>query len=75
MTKWAGEQFMYNTIKHFLYSPDLSPSRYHLFLSLKKFLAGQSLRIDQETKGIMQGWLKGLSATFLDEGIQKLVPL
>jgi hypothetical protein len=33
-----------------------------------------SLRIDQETKDV-QDWLRGLAATFLDEGIQKLFPV
>jgi hypothetical protein len=34
-----------------------------------------SLRIDQESKDVMQDWLRGLAATFLDEGIQKLFPV
>jgi hypothetical protein len=37
------------------------------------FLGGQSLRGDQDTKDELD-WLKGLAATFCDEGIQKLVP-
>jgi hypothetical protein len=53
-------------------SPDIAPSYYHLFLHLKKCLAGHSLS-DQETKHV-QDWLKGLAAAFIDEGIQKLVP-
>jgi hypothetical protein len=33
-----------------------------------------SPRIDQETD-VVQDWLRGLAATFLDEGIQKLFPV
>jgi hypothetical protein len=43
------------------------------FLNLKKFLADESLRSNQETEDV-QDWLKGSAATFFDEGIQKLVP-
>jgi hypothetical protein len=45
---------------------------YHLFFGLKKFLAVQSHRSDQETKDVVQDWLQGLAATFFFEGIQKL---
>lgn len=41
-----------------------SPSDYHLFFGLKKFLAFQSQRSDQETKDVMQDWLQDLAATF-----------
>jgi hypothetical protein len=34
------------------YSPDLASSDYSLFLHLNKFLAGQSLRSDQEKKAL-----------------------
>jgi len=57
-----------------MYSADLSPSDNHLFLHIKKFLAGQRLRCDQDTKHVLQDWLKGLGANFYEEGIQKLVP-
>jgi hypothetical protein len=36
-------------------------------------LPAQSLGSDQEAREV-QGWLKGLAAIFIDEGIQKLVP-
>jgi hypothetical protein len=44
------------------------------FIRLKKFLAGQRLRCDQDTKHVLQNWLKGLAANIFEEGIQKLVP-
>ena len=53
--KWgAGEEgrekFKWKHFEHPPYSPDLSPSEYYLFLQLSNFLAGQSLRTDQEKK-------------------------
>jgi hypothetical protein len=56
-----------------LYSPDLEPSDFHLFLHLKKFLAGQRFNNDDEVKRAVQKWLSSQAATFYDKGIQKLV--
>jgi len=44
--------------KHPPYSSKLTPSDGHLFQHLK-FLAGQSVKNDQETKDVMQDGLKG----------------
>jgi hypothetical protein len=33
-----------------------------------------SLMSGQETEHVVQDWMQGLTATFFDEGIQKLVP-
>jgi hypothetical protein len=57
-----------------MYSADLAPSDNHLFLYIKKFLAGQRLRRDQDRKHVLQDCLEGLAANFYEEGIQKLVP-
>jgi len=59
---------------HPLYSPDLAPSDYHLFLHLKKFLGGKRLDDDDDLKDSVQKWLTSQSAEFYEEGIQKLVP-
>jgi transposase len=55
-------------------SPDLAPSHFHLFLHLKKFLAGQHFLNDDDVKEAMKKWLSSQAATFYEEGIQKLVP-
>jgi histone-lysine N-methyltransferase SETMAR len=55
------------------YSQDLAPSDFHLFLHLKKFLAGQRFNNDEDVKRAVQKWLSSRAATFYDEGIQKLV--
>ncbi|GFS89438.1 histone-lysine N-methyltransferase SETMAR [Trichonephila clavipes] len=56
------------------YSPDLTPSDFHLFLHLKSFLAGKHFNIDKELKENVSNWLKTQAATFYEEGIEKLVP-
>ena len=45
----------------------------HLFLHLKKHLAGKKFDDDDEVQEVMT-WFKGLAANFYDSGIQKLVP-
>jgi hypothetical protein len=67
------EEFKCEIFEHSMYSTDLAPSAYHLFLYIKKFLAGRRLRCDQDTKHVLQDCLKGLATKFFEEGIQKLV--
>jgi histone-lysine N-methyltransferase SETMAR len=55
------------------YSPDLARSDFHLFLHLKKFLAGHRFNNDEDVKRAVQKWLSSQAATFYDEGIQRLV--
>jgi hypothetical protein len=55
-------------------SPDLVPSDFHLFLHLKKHLAGKKFNDDDEVQEEIMVWLKGLAADFYESGIQKLVP-
>ena len=56
------------------YSPDLVPSDFHLFLHLKKHLAGKKFDDDDEVQEEVMTWFKRLAADFYDSGIQKLVP-
>ncbi|GFW39976.1 histone-lysine N-methyltransferase SETMAR [Trichonephila clavipes] len=56
------------------YSPDLTPSDFHLFLHLKSFLAGKHFNNDKELKENVSNWLKTQAATFYEEGIEKLAP-
>ena len=56
------------------YSSYLASRDYHLFLHLKKFLAGQILRSDQETKDALQDWLEGLATSLCNAVVLKLVP-
>ena len=56
------------------YSPDLTPSDFHLFLQLKEHLAGKKFDDDDEVQEEVMTWFKGQAADFYDSGIQKLVP-
>ena len=49
------------------------PSNFHLFLHLKKHLAGKKFDDDDEVQEEVMTWFKGQAADFYDSGIQKLV--
>ncbi|GFT81573.1 histone-lysine N-methyltransferase SETMAR [Trichonephila clavipes] len=66
--------FGWDVFDHPSYSPDLTPSDFHLFLHLKSFLAGKHFNNDKELKEKVSNWLKTQAATFYEEGIEKLVP-
>ncbi|GFT08575.1 histone-lysine N-methyltransferase SETMAR [Trichonephila clavipes] len=67
------ERFGWDVFGHPSYSPDLTPSDFHLFLHLKSFLAGKHFNNDKELKENVSNWLKTQAATFYEEGIEKLV--
>ena len=48
--------------------------RFTISESKESFLVDQSLRSDKATKNVVQDWLKGLAASSIEEGIQKLIP-
>ena len=52
----------------------LAPSDFHLFLRLKKFLAGQRFLNDDDVKVAVKEWPSSQGATLYEEGIQKLMP-
>jgi histone-lysine N-methyltransferase SETMAR len=60
-------------MEHAPYSPDLAPSDYHVFGPLKKFLAGQRLISDDDTKTAVRLWFRSQPAEFYNSGIYKLV--
>jgi len=47
---------------------------FHLFLHLKKHLAGKMFDDDDEVQEEVMMWFKEQAADFYDSGIQKLVP-
>jgi len=49
------------------------PSDFHLFLHLKKHLAGKKFDNNDEVQEEVMTWFKELAADFYDSGIQKLV--
>jgi histone-lysine N-methyltransferase SETMAR len=57
-------------LEHPPYSPDFAPSDFHLFLHLKKHLAGKKkFDDDDEVQEQVMTWFKGLAADFYDLGI------
>ena len=56
------------------YSPALSPSDFHLFLHLKKHLAGKNFDDDDEVQEEVMTCFKGQAADFYDSGKKKLGP-
>jgi histone-lysine N-methyltransferase SETMAR len=61
-------------LDHPPYSPKLAPSDFHLFLHLKKHLAGKKFDDDDEMQEVVMTWFIVQAADFYDSGIQKLVP-
>ena len=53
---------------------DFAPSGFHLFLHLKKYLAGKMFNDDDDVQEEVMTWFRGQAADFYDSGIQKLVP-
>ena len=47
---------------------------FHLFLHLKKHLAGKNFDDDDEVREVVMTRFKGLAADFYDSGIEKQVP-
>jgi histone-lysine N-methyltransferase SETMAR len=67
------QEFGWEVFEHPAYSPDLTPSDFHLFPKLKEILGGRRFKSDEEVKDAVKEWLNGLAAEVCDEGIQKLV--
>ncbi|GFU37368.1 histone-lysine N-methyltransferase SETMAR [Trichonephila clavipes] len=72
-TKNLIRSFGWEQIDHPPYSPELSPSDFHLFRYLKEFLGGKRFDTTDEVKEEVQDWLFSQAADVYDLGIQKLV--
>jgi histone-lysine N-methyltransferase SETMAR len=57
-----------------LYSLDLAPSDFHVFLHQKTYLGGRRFHNDSEVKEAVHTLFAWQAASFYDTGIQKLVP-
>jgi hypothetical protein len=66
-------QFKWDILDHPPYGPDLASSDFHLFLRLKKHLAGKKSDDDNDVQEEIMTWFKGQMADLYDSGIQKLV--
>ena len=68
------EKFKWDVLGHQPSSPDLALGDFHLFLHLKRHLAGKKFDDDDEAQEEVMMKCKGQAAGFCDSGIQKLVP-
>jgi len=68
------EKFKWDLLDHPPYIQDLAPSDLHLFLQLKRHLAGKKLDDDDEVQEEVMTWFKEQAADFYYSGTQKLVP-
>ncbi|KAF2368415.1 Transposase type 1 [Trinorchestia longiramus] len=61
------------TLPHPPYSPNLSPTDYHLFKHLSTFLDGKTLRSKQEVETTFKDFVASQPSTFYQQGINNLV--
>ena len=54
----------FQCLDHPPYSPDMAPSKYHLFLGLKKQLKGRHFSFDAEVITAVETWLDGQHSDF-----------
>jgi hypothetical protein len=73
-TRALLERFNWELFDHPPYSPDISPSGYHLFTYLKSWSVSQNFNNNEELMEGVQTWLSSQAADFFDTGIQKLTP-
>jgi transposase len=72
-TRAQLEHFNWELFDHVPYSPDLTPSDYHLFAYLKNWLRSQRFNYNELMEGV-KAWLSSQATDFIVTGIQKLIP-
>jgi histone-lysine N-methyltransferase SETMAR len=66
------EELGWETLPHPPYSPDISPSDYHLFRSMRSHLAGNKFKEVQEVEKWIADFFASKQANFYAEGIHSL---
>jgi hypothetical protein len=64
----------WTVLPHSPYSPDLAPSDFHLFGSLKDALCGTHFEDDNSTIEAVKKWLRRKDKSWYRHGIHALVP-
>jgi histone-lysine N-methyltransferase SETMAR len=72
-TKAAVENIGFEVLEHPPYSPDLAPSDYWLFGTLKKHLKGIHFTSDEEVQAAVSKWFREQPEQFYSDGFAKLV--
>jgi hypothetical protein len=73
-TRTLLEHSNWELFDHPPYSPDLTPSNFHLLTYLKNCLVSQRFNNNEEMMKGVKTWLSSQTADFFDAGIQKLIP-
>ena len=63
----------FELLSHPRYSPNLVPSDYHVFRSLKNLLRGQRFDCDEEVVHAINDWFKVQDKKFFVDGVNSLV--
>ncbi|GFW80827.1 mariner Mos1 transposase [Trichonephila clavipes] len=71
-TKDIVKALDWEPLAHAAYSPDLAPSGYHLFASLRHALADQRFTSYENVKSWLDDWLASKDRSFFWRGIHKL---
>uniref|UniRef100_A0A183C988 HTH_48 domain-containing protein n=1 Tax=Globodera pallida TaxID=36090 RepID=A0A183C988_GLOPA len=75
-TQYISQTLNWNVLPHPPYSPDLAPSDYHLFLSLKNFLRGRRFTEDAQVEEAVGQYLTSKIGTdFFRRGIKNFLPV
>lgn len=64
------ETLKWEVLPHPLYSPDIAPSDYHLFLSMSNDLSEQCFTSYEETKKWVDSWIASKDESFFRRGIR-----
>ncbi len=73
ITRLLLEDFKWDVFQHSPYSPDLTPSDYHLFLQLKSALGGLRFQSNAEVIAWCRKFFQNLDTANYSRGISKLV--
>ena len=67
------QELGYETLPHPPYSPDISPTDYHLFLSLDNFLRNKTVNNREDVQNTFASFVENCDSLFFKNGINKLV--
>ena len=73
VTQQKIRELGYEVLPHPAYSPDIAPSDYHLFRSLRHFLNGKIFADRDEIKSALDSFFAEKSTSFFMDGIKSLV--
>jgi transposase len=71
--KFIRQRLRFQILRRPPYSPDLSPSDYHVFGPLKDVLRGRKFGNDDEVKEAVHSWLTPQPKKIFSDGTKKLV--